>query len=184
MTEITPERLAVLRRFRPPLVDPAEPVREAPQASFGDLVRLLAEGIADAQLSLDRASAAMVEELASTKVSVVASLTETVAADGTVTYSQGPPQEVSLLDLGVTPTFYAFREATVEVVMDVKVVEQQTETSSGKEQRFALFASTFDVRTERKLNRDVTAHSKLTATLVPVPSPLGIEPARSTNTPT
>lgn len=183
MTEITPERLTALRRFRPPLVDPAEPVREAPQASFGDLVRLLAEGIADAQLSLDRASAAMVEELASTKVSVVSSLTETVAADGTVTYSQGPPQEVSLLDLGVTPTFYAFREATVEVVMDVKVVEQETETSSGKK-RFALFANTFDVRTERKLNRDVTAHSKLTATLVPVPSPLGIEPARRTNTPT
>ena len=182
MTEITPERLAALRRFRPPLIDAAEPVHETPQVSFGDLVRLLAEGIADAQLSLDRASAAMVEELASTTVSFIPSVTETVAADGTVTFEHAPTREISLLELGVTPTFYAFREATVEVAMDIKVVEQDTETSAGKK-RFGLFAGTADIRTERKLNRDVSVHSKLTATLIPVPSPLRINPTRTTTPP-
>jgi hypothetical protein len=106
-----------------------------------------------------------------------------VTEDGSVVFTQGKAREVSLLELGLTPTFYAFREATVEVVMDVKVVEQETETTSGRERRFGLFANTRDVRTERKLNRDVTVHSKLTATLVPVPSPLRVDPTRTTTPP-
>jgi hypothetical protein len=39
------------------------------------------------------------------------------------------------------------------------------------------------VRFERKLNREVKASSKPTATLVPVARPLRLEPERVTNTP-
>lgn len=175
----TPVRI---RSFRDPIVAPEVPVRETPSVSFGDLVRMLAEGIADAQTSLDRASADLVEELAATTVSIVPQVTETIGEDGTITFEQAAPQEVSLLSLGLTPTFYQFSQATVEVVMDIKVVEQEQVREDGK-RSYGLFAGTADVRTERKLNRDVTVHSKVTATLVPVPMPLRLEPVRTTTTP-
>lgn len=163
--------------FRPPLVTPETPVRETPSASFGDLVRMLAEGIADAQASLDRSSAEMVVELANTEVEIIPNVTETINEDGTVTFSNGAPQKVSLLQLGVRPTFYQFSQAVCEVVMDIKIVENETENGT---RRFSLFASTSDVRFERKLNRDVKISSKLTATLVPVPMPLRLEPVVNT----
>jgi hypothetical protein len=174
--------LLPVRSFRDPIVAPEVPVRESPSVSFADLVRMLAEGIADAQTSLDRASAALVEELAATTVRIVPRVTETIDADGNVTYEHGPTQEVSLLSLGLTPTFYQFSQSTVEVVMDVKIVESEQVREDGK-RSYGLFAGTADVRVERKLNRDVTAHSKLTATLVPVPSPLRLEPVRTTTAP-
>ena len=99
--------------FRTPLLKPETAVAETSSTSFADLVRMMAEGIADAQMALDRSSAEMVTELAETRVDVVPTITETVAADGTVTYEQGKPQNVSLLELGVKPTFYQFSQATV-----------------------------------------------------------------------
>jgi hypothetical protein len=173
---------AANRAFRPPIVAPDLPVRESPSVSFADLVRMLAEGIADAQTSLDRASAELLQELAEAKVEIVPRVEEVIDADGNVTYKHGAAQEVSLLDLGVTPTFYQFSQSTVEVVMDIKVVESETASSEGK-RRFGLFADTANIRSERKLNRDVTVHSKVTATLVPVPMPLRLEPTRATTTP-
>jgi hypothetical protein len=169
-----------LRAFRPPIVQPETPVRETPSASFGDLVRMLAEGIAAAQASLDRTSAEMVVEMANTHVDIVPNITQIIDEDGNITYESGDPQTVSLLHLGVRPTFYQFSQATVEVVMDIEIVE--TETEKG-EKRNSLFAQTYNVRYERKLNREVTTTSKLTATLVPVPMPVQLEPTMVTTTP-
>lgn len=169
--------LNTLRAFRPPIVDPAIPTVETPNIAFGDLVRMLAESIADAQISLTQASAEMVVQLANTKIEIVSTITETIDAAGNVTYLTGQTREVSLLDIGIVPPFYQFSDATVEVIMDIKIVE--TSTESGK-RGFTLFANTSDVRFERKLNRDITTSSKLTARLVPVPAPIRIEPARST----
>ncbi|MGJ3241065.1 MAG: hypothetical protein ACFE0Q_20310 [Anaerolineae bacterium] len=162
-----------LRAFRPAIVPPSVPVRETPSASFSDLVRMLAESIAEAQASLDRTSAELVKEFAETTVEVIPNMTQTIQPDGSVKYETAEPQEVSLLNLGVRPTFYQFSEATVEVVMDIEVVETQTE--DGK-RLMNLFAQTYNVKYERKLNRDVKTSSKLTATLVPVPMPVGLEP--------
>lgn len=148
--------------------------------SFTDLVRMMAEGIADAQAELDRTSAELVTEFAAMRVEIVPQITENVAADGTVTYEQAGPVEMSLLELGLAPTFYQFNQATVEVAMDLEVVESIDEEGTGK-RRFGLFAGTASVRAERKLNREVSTSSKLTATLVPVPSPLRTEPTRKTN---
>jgi hypothetical protein len=64
--------------------------------------------------------------------------------------------------------------------MDVKIVENESETG---QRRFSLFADTSNVRFERKLNRDVKISSKLTATLVPVPMPLRLEPVTTTTAP-
>ncbi len=163
----------------PPLVDPGLPVRETDSVSFADLVRLLGESVAAAQMSLDRASATLMAELAETYVDLVRNVTETIQPDGEITYETGEPQRVSLLELGVTPSFYRFSEASVEVVMDVKIVEATTESAEGP--RWGLFADTRSVKSERKLNRDVTMTSRLRATLVSVPSPLRVEPVRTTS---
>lgn len=168
-------------QFRDAIFSPSLPVQEAPSTSFADLVRMMAEGIADAQVALDRASAELITELAATQVEYVPSITERIAADGSITFEAAPPQKVSLLDLGVRPTFYQFSQATVEVTMDLKVVEQSNESGDGK-RRVGLFAETSNLRFERKLNRDVSVHSKVTATLVPVPAPLRLETVRRTET--
>lgn len=141
---------------------------------------MLAEGIADAQTALDRASAEIVVELANTSVEIIPSITETIDQNGGVSYAHGTPQVRSLLSLGVRPTFYQFSQAVIEVAMDIKLVENETENGT---RRFAVFADTSSVRFERKLNRDVTISSKLTATLVPVPTPLRLEPVVTTVTP-
>lgn len=169
-----------LRAFRPPIVAPDLPSQEVPEVAFGDLVRMLAEGVAQGQQELDRASADMLVELAAAKVQIVPTITETIGEDGTVEYTQGAPQEVSLLDIGMSPTFFQFSEATVEVSMDLTLKESLEESGEGK-RRYGLFAGTSKVKAERKLNRDVSVSSKLTATMVPVPSPLRIEPSRTIN---
>lgn len=176
------DNFAERRVFRAPIISPEVPVRETPSASFADLVRMLAEGIAEAQASLDRTSAEMVVELANTKIKLIPRITEVLDADGNVTYQQSEPVEVSLLDIGVTPTFYQFSQSTVEVAMDIKIVENETQDGEIK-RRFSLFADTSTLRFERKLNREVKVHSKLTATLVPVPRPLRLEPERITKPP-
>jgi len=167
------------RAFRPPIVPPETPVSEIPSTSFADLVRMLAEGIADAQLSLDRGSAEMLQELANTRVDVVRNVTETVDEKGNVTYEAAKPQSISLLELGMLPTFYQFSQATVEVAMDLQIVENTSESVEAKGLK-TLYANTSNLRMERKLGRDVKIASKLTATLVPVPHPLRIEPSRNT----
>jgi hypothetical protein len=169
-----------LPAFRPPIVLPSQPVHEVPDVSFADLIRMLSESIADAQASLDRTSAELLTELANTRINIIPRMTETIQEDGGIKFEHAQPQEVSLLDIGVMPTFYQFSEATVEVVMDLKIVE--SETKSGEEKpRFSLFANTSGVRFERRMNRDVSVSSKVTAKLVPVPMPLRLEPVRITN---
>jgi len=175
---INPEKF---RAFRAPIVPAETQVKETPSASFADLVRMLAEGIADAQLNLDKASAEMLVELAGTRVDVVRNITETIDEEGNITYQAKEPESVSLLELGMLPTFYQFSQATVEVSMDLEIVENTSE-SSEKKGRKTLFANTSNIRQERKLGREVKVASKLTATLVPVPSPLRIEPSRKTET--
>ena len=177
-SNINPEKS---RAFRSPVIPASTQVNEVPSTSFADLVRMLAEGIADAQVSLDRASADMLVELAGTRVDVVRNITEKIDEKGNITYESGKPQNVSLLELGMLPTFYQFSQATVEVAMDLQIVENSTGSAEVKGLK-TLYANTSNIRLERKLGRDVKIASKLTATLVPVPHPLRIEPSRKTET--
>jgi hypothetical protein len=169
------------RAFRSPIVAPDLPVREVPSASLADLVRMLAEGIADAQLSLDRASAELIIELLNTKVQIIPQITEQIINDeGQVSYQPAAPQEVSLLDIGITPTFYQFSQTTIEVAMDIKIVESESESTGDQLPQLSLFADTASVRSQRQYNRETNLSSKLTTTLIPVPKPLRLEPIRTT----
>lgn len=175
------------RAFREPIFDQAveapSGVRETSTVAFADLVRMMAEAVADAQTALDRASAELVAELAETTVSVVGQVTEVIGRDGTVTFQEGERRDVSLLSLGVMPTFYQFSQTVIETALDLKLVESETSSGDRRQKRYGLFADTSTIRTERKLNRDVTISSKITATLQPVPMPLRLEPTRTIATP-
>lgn len=173
-------RPAGLAAFRPPIVPPSVPTAPRPQVAFADLVRMLAESVSDAQRALDASSAATLVDLATTTVPVVPGVTERVASDGTVTYEHDEAREVSLLDIGMQPTFYQFSSAVVEVSMDLHVVESEESTSEGEIRRYGLFAGTEEVTNDRRFDRDLRATSKLTATLVPVPAPALITPSRRT----
>jgi hypothetical protein len=155
--------------------DPNEPIQELGGASLAEVLTQLAEAIAEGQARLDLSAAQVMNELAQTRVDIVPSIRQIIREDGSVEFDQAEPVNVSLLDLGILPTFYAFSEATVEVVMDLKVVESLTTSGNDRKSPF-LFASTQSLRTERRLNRDISVHTKLTAKLVPVPTPNRLAP--------
>jgi hypothetical protein len=157
--------------------DALDLARELPGASLADLVTQMAEAVAEGQAKLDLSAAQVAQELAATRVKFVPEIRQTIAKDGTMKFETAPPVEVSLLELGIQPSFYAFSEATVEVAMDLKVVEQTTTTQN--QEKKGLFAGTQSLRMERKLNRDLKVSSKLTAKLVPVPAPALLTPART-----
>ena len=154
-----------------------DPARELPGASLADLITQMAEAIAEGQAKLDLAAAEVAQELAKSKVKFVPEIRQIIAKDGSMKFEQAEPVEVSLLELGLQPTFYAFSEATIEVAMDLKVVEQTTSSSS--QEKKGLFAGTQSLRMERKLNRDLKVSSKIAAKLVPVPAPRLLTPVRT-----
>ncbi len=172
------ERNPGIRALKAPLLPPTERLRESDAVSFADLLRLVAESVADAQAALDRSSASLVRELAETRVEVIPTIREVIDPEGGVTFEHGEPRTVSLLDLGVMPAFYQFSQTVVEVQMDLKLTESLSESGGSAGKRLALLADTGSVRFERKMNRDVSVSSKLTAPLVPVPMPLRMEPVR------
>src|SRR5205823_4762055 len=110
-----------------------------------------------------------------TRVPFIPQIHQIIDEKGNVRFETAKPVEVSLLELGIQPTFYAFSEAVVEVAMDLKIVEETQSSSPGKT---TLFAHTQSLRQERKLNRNVTVSSKITAKLVPVPAPPLLTPVR------
>lgn len=157
--------------------DPLEPTQELPDAPLAEVLTQLAEAVAEGQARLDLSSARVARELARNRVSIIPSIRQIIREDGTTDFDPASPVEVSLLELGITPTFYAFSEATAEVAMDLKVSESTTESGT-TEQRSFLSVATRSLRTERRLNRDVSVHSKISAKLVPVPTPPLLEPTR------
>jgi hypothetical protein len=154
---------------------PLEPTRELADAPLAEVLTQLAEAVAEGQARLDLSAAQVVTELAETRVSIIPSIRQIVRQDGTVEFEQASPVEVSLLELGITPTLYAFSEATAEVAMDLEVMESAAK-SGASEQRTFLSIGTRSLRAERGLNRDVGVHSRVSSRLVPVPIPVRLEP--------
>src|SRR5258706_14593509 len=156
--------------------DALAPARELPGVSLADLVTQLAEAVAEGQAKLDLSAAEVARQLAGTRVQFIPEIRQVIDEKGNMNLEPAKPVDVSLLELGIQPTFYAFSEATVEVAMDLKIVEDTQSTTTSKT---ALFANTQSLRLERKLNRNVTISSKITAKLVPVPAPQLLTPVRT-----
>jgi hypothetical protein len=150
-----------------------------------EMVTKLAMGIATAQAALDENSVATAKLLADTEVeNVVLAVTQTINADGTVNFSQSTAT-MSLLQLGLLPTFYQFAEATIEVTMDIKTTtstETNIKVSAKAKVGFAMWSASVqvDVSHNRKFQKEVRGTSRLLTRLVPVPPPERIKPVFTT----
>jgi hypothetical protein len=146
-----------------------------------EMVLKLALGIAEAQKALDENSVETAQALAETEIPVVLAVTQTIAADGTVSYAQAPPIDVSLIQIGLLPTFYQFSEATIEVTMDIKTTtSRETNIKVGVKAKvgFSMWSASVsvDVSHNRKFGKEVHGTSRLVTKLVPVPPPPRIAP--------
>jgi hypothetical protein len=155
--------------------------RELLDVPLPEMVMKLGLGIAEAQRALDENSVETAVMLAETEVPIVLAVTQNIAADGSVTFTQAPPVDVSLLQLGLLPTFYQFAEATIEVTMDIKTTtsrETNVKVSAKAKVGFAMFSASVktDVSHNRKFGKEVRGTSRLVTRMVPVPPPPRIEP--------
>jgi hypothetical protein len=138
-------------------------------------------GIAEAQRALDENSVDTASLLAETTVPLVMAVTQTIAADGTVSFTSSDPIDVSLLQIGLMPTFYQFSEATIEVTMDIKTTssrETNIKVSAAAKVGFACFSASVntEVSHNRKFGKEVHGTSRLMTKMVPVPPPPRIAP--------
>ena len=141
-----------------------------------EMVLKLGLGIAEARRALDENSVNTAQMLAETTVPLVLSVTQTIAADGTVTYTNPDPIDVSLLQIGLMPTFYQFAEATIEVTMDIKTTtsrETNIKVSTAAKAGFACFSASVnaEVSHNRKFGKEVRGTSRLLTRMIPVPPP-------------
>ena len=177
---------------------------------FAELVRNLAIAVADGQTALDRNSLATLRELVNEQVDVVTDITETISPDErTVTVNgqdvtitgarieaqSAEPIAMSMFQAGLSPTFYQFTEASVEVRMSITMRRESSGTSSGRSSESQsgflglgflglghsrAYASSVDYRTQNSYSYTAQGASLLRATLKPVPPPSRLQPAITT----
>jgi hypothetical protein len=141
-----------------------------------DMVTKLALGIAAAQRALDENSVVTAKALAEEKIDVVLGLTETIEDGGKVTISKPETVEMSLLQVGLNPTFYQFAETTIEVTMDIKTTtstETSVKVSAEAKAGFGMWSASVrvDVAHNRKFQKEVHGTSRLFVKMMPVPPP-------------
>jgi hypothetical protein len=147
------------------------------------MVTKLALGIADAQRALDENSVATAKALADedNAIEVVPSLTETIDESGKVTFQAADAVKMSLLQIGLNPTFYQFSETTIEVTMDIKTTtstETSVKVSAEAKVGFGMWSASVrvDVAHNRKFQKEVHGTSRLFVKMTPVPPPPRIFP--------
>lgn len=148
---------------------------------FPDMVLKLALGIAEAQKALDENSVETAKALSDTVLPLVLGVTQTIAADGTVSFTNAPPVDVSLIQVGLMPTFYQFAEASIEVTMDIKTttsIESNIKIGAKAKVGFACWSASVsvDVSHNRKFGKEVRGTSRLLTRMVPVPPPPRLAP--------
>jgi len=146
-----------------------------------EMVLKLALGIAEAQKALDENSVETAQALAETEMPIVMAVTQTIAADGSVSFTSADPIDVSLIQIGLLPTFYQFSEASIEVTMDIKTTtSRETNIKVGVKAKvgFSMWSASvsIDVSHNRKFGKTVQGTSRLVTKLVPVPPPPRIAP--------
>lgn len=146
-----------------------------------DMVTKLALGIAEAQRALDENSVETAELLSETKIDVIPAFTQTIAADGAVTFTAAAAVPMSLIQVGLNPAFYQFAEASIEVTMDIKTTtSSETNIKVGFKAKvgFSMWSSSVrvDVSHNRKFQKEVRGTSRLFTKMVPVPPPPRIFP--------
>jgi len=154
--------------------------RELLDVPLPEMVMKLGLGIAEAQRALDQNSVETAKMLAETEVDLILGMSQEITDTG-VKFTSTPPVKVSLLQIGLLPTFYQFSEATIEVTMDIKTTmstETNIKVSASAKVGFACWSATVntDVSHNRKFGKEVHGTSRLMTKMVPVPPPARIAP--------
>ena len=183
--------------------------RDLLEVPFPAMVQNLAFAIAKGQMALDRTSMATARMLAREKVMLIQEIQEIIEPDfrvvpvditdkagnhyteniivtgARVKFQSMPPEEFTLLQAGLSPTFYQFTESIIEVKMSISSkTESESEFEFGASAEVSggfLFASgTFsshvNYKTSSKYSYSVEGSSLLRTTLKPAPPPSRMMP--------
>jgi hypothetical protein len=167
---------------------------ELAEIPFGELLRSVAQGIADGQRALDLTSIQTLITLSQTLVDIIPEVTEvitpspsTVNVSGQppiqvtgarVQASAAPPVKMSALQAGITPTFYQFTEATIDLKVSMQLRQVEETDDQGKKNSFIrAFSSHVNFRNQNTFTFNADAASSVTAILRPVPPPTRVVPS-------
>jgi hypothetical protein len=161
------------------------------------MVLSLAQAIAKGQTALDIASVNTLKVLAATKFDYIPEMTETLTpnpittSDGTtvtgvdVTLEPTRAIKMTLLQAGITPTFYQFTESIIEVKMSISSkVESHSEFEFGLEETASVdflfgsasISSHVNYKTSNTYSYTAEGASLLRTTMRPTPPPQRIMP--------
>jgi len=152
---------------------------------FADLVHALALAIADGQLKLDQSSIKTLDFLVHNNVDIITEITDVISTSpgvatlpdnstvpftgAKVTSTPGPAVPMSLFQAGLTPTFYRFTDASIEVKISITIKQ-------GSQAQLSIHASTVDFRASNTYSYTAQGSSVLRATIRPVPPPSRLNP--------
>jgi hypothetical protein len=169
---------------------------ELAEVPIGDLLRSVAQGIADGQAALDLTAVKTLIVLSQTTVDLIPEITEVISpeklqveTDGDtievtgarVTATPSDAVQLSALQAGLTPSFYQFAEATIQLKLSVQVREvRETQSPTLGPPILRAFASNVNMRTQNTYSYTAEASSSVTALLKPVPPPSRLVPTTIT----
>ncbi len=149
--------------------------RDLLNVPMGDMIRDMALGIAEAQVDLDQAGVKTAEYMSGARVAFGKN-------------DDGNPNNLSMIELGFTPTFYQFVDTIIEVKIAIKITEEVTEeksetteqgSSSGFLRRFLggnnTRTTTVDAEYSNKYSYSAEGSSLLRTKLQPKPPPAILE---------
>jgi hypothetical protein len=167
--------------------DPTTPAtigRDLLNVPIGDMIRQMAFAIADAQLELDQASLQVAQLMSGTDYHVTDDDGRTTTVEG-VKVHFGASDNLSMMELGFSPTFYQFVDTLIEVKIAIKTSVETTTASTSKGNQvkyafnrrsgFAITVTPVDATYTSKYNYSAEGSSLLRTKLVPVPPPAILE---------
>jgi hypothetical protein len=85
---------------------------------------------------------------------------------------------MTLLQAGITPTFYQFTEASIEVKLSISLQDQTAPVSGGSQpgRTRKLFASPVNYKTQNTYSYTAQGSSTFRAIMKPVPQPARVAP--------
>src|SRR5438105_5218011 len=183
--------------------------RELLDVPFPQMIMNLAFAIAKGQLALDRTSLSTARQLAREKVMLIQEMQEIIEPDfrtvdvtikdkdgadhketivvtgARIKFESMPPEEFTLLQAGLSPTFYQFTESIIEVKMSISSkstsssefeVGASLEASASWGWGSASFASHVNYKTANTYSYSSEGSSLLRTTLKPTPPPARLNP--------
>lgn len=155
--------------------------RDLLNVPMGDMIRQMAFAIADAQVDLDEASVKVAQLMSGQEITVQNDDGSTSKQKTTVLFDG---DEVSMMELGFSPTFYQFIDTIIEVKIAIKITREHTSTRkySGTRRTFSIgrggiriTSTPVDATYSSKYTYSAEGSSLLRTKLVPVPAPAILE---------